>query len=144
MLNSRTLILLTPTVPVLPAGKGAQYCRIHPTMPKAVFCAYHHHPSPNAGPEATSSWGPPQAWPHMSHPGWTAAFAWKKSSEGTRWVAHFSSHTKDRSGGSPCLLQLLRLWLLREDQGCDLSEAWNSASPGEITLSESCVFILVS
>lgn len=58
--------------------------------------------------------------------------------------AGFSSHTKDRSGGSPSLLQPLRLGLLQGDQGCDLSEAWNSASPGEITLSESCVFILPS
>lgn len=58
--------------------------------------------------------------------------------------ATLSSHTKDRSGGSPCLLQPLCLELSQVDQGWDLSEAWNSASSGEITLNESCVFILVS
>lgn len=55
-----------------------------------------------------------------------------------------SSHTRDSRGGSPCLLQHLPLGLLQGDQESDLSETWNSASPGELTLSESCVFILVS
>lgn len=112
--------------------------------PKQLFVHLSHHPSPNTGPEAASSWGPPQAGSHESHPSWTAAFAWGKSSEGTRRVACFSSHTTDGSGGSPCLLQPLCLWLLQGNQGCDLNEAWNSASPGEVTLSESCVFILFS
>lgn len=86
-----------------------------PSSPKELLVRISCCPSPNEGPETISRWDPPQAWSPMAHPGWTwgasggcICLEEKKSSKGTRQLAHFPSHTKERTGGSPWSLRHLR------------------------------------
>lgn len=109
--------------------------------PKELLVHVSYHPYPNEEPETISRQGLPRAWSRMAHPGWTHAsgccicLGEKKCLKGTRQVAHFPSHTKKRSSGSPCSLQLIcsllfitrgpRVWT---EQTLESSQPWRDDS----------------